>query len=187
MDNPIGHVTWWGVVARVWYLPFAGMAPCLCVCESYDFAECCGSLVMVFYEPLQMSCSSCCKSMQILVDGSWSFSICFSESLQIHADLCRSICRDATIWVPTLPSVSDVSNLFGKYGGSGEYSSTDLVQCDSASWQLLAGVVPAHGVAMDTSLPWSEVLRPLANIQSSSSQAHLLAMSLTISLLIIYK
>ena len=44
-------------------------------------------------------------------------------------------------------------------GGSGEYFSTDLVQCDGASGQLLPGVVPAHGVAMDTSLPWPEVLR----------------------------
>ena len=44
-------------------------------------------------------------------------------------------------------------------GGSGEYFSTDLVQCYGASLQLLAGVVPAHGVAMDTSLPWPEVLR----------------------------
>ena len=41
---------------------------------------------------------------------------------------------------------------------------SNLVQCDRASWQLLAGVVPAHGVAMDTSLPWPEVLRPPANI-----------------------
>ena len=140
-----------------------------------------------FYEPLLMSCSSCWESLQILADRSGSFSICFSESLQIHADLCRSICKGAAIWVPTLPSSSDVSNLFGKYGGSGEYFSTDLVQCDSASWQLLAGVIPAHGVAMDTFLHWSEVLRPPANIQGSSSLAHLLAMSLTILLLIIYK
>ena len=62
---------------------------------------------------------------------------------------------------------------FGKYGGSG-----DLVQCDGASWQLLAGVVPAHGVAMDTSLPWPEVLRPPADIYGTSTQAHVLAMSL---------
>ena len=44
---------------------------------------------------------------------------------------------------------------------------------------LQAGVVPAHRVAMDTSLPWPEVLRPPANIQGTSSQAHLLAISLT--------
>ena len=42
--------------------------------------------------------------------------------------------------------------------------STDLVQCDGARWQLLARVVPTHGVALDTSLPWPEVLRPIANI-----------------------
>ena len=35
-------------------------------------------------------------------------------------------------------------------------------------------MVPAHGVAIDTSLPWPEVLRPPANIQGTSSQAHLL-------------
>ena len=27
-----------------------------------------------------------------------------------------------------------------------------------------AGVVPTHGVAMDASLPWPEVLRPPANL-----------------------
>ena len=48
------------------------------------------------------------------------------------------------------PSLPSPSNLFGKYGGSGEYFSTDLVQCDSASWQLFAMVVPALRVAMDT-------------------------------------
>ena len=40
-------------------------------------------------------------------------------------------------------------------------------QCDSASWQLPAGVVPAHRVAMDASLPWPEVLRPSANLYSA--------------------
>ena len=42
-------------------------------------------------------------------------------------------------------------------------------------------VVPAHGVAMDTSLPWPEVVRPPANIQGTSSQAHLLVMSLNVA------
>ena len=101
-----------------------------------------------FYEPLQISCCSCCESLRILADRSGSFRICFSKSLRIHADLRRSICRGAAIWVRTLPSPSDVSNLVGKYGGSGEYFSTDIVQCDGASWQLLAGVVPPTG------LPW---------------------------------
>ena len=44
--------------------------------------------------------------------------------------------------------------------GQVSISSTDQVQCDGASWQLLAGEVPAHGAVMDTSLPWPEVLRP---------------------------
>ena len=115
------------------------------------------------YKPLQISCCSCWESLWIRVDCIRSFSICFSESLRIHADLRRSICWGAAIWVPTPPSASDVSNLLGKYGGSDEYFSTDLVQCDSASWQLLAGVVPIYRVAMDTTLPWPEVLRPPAN------------------------
>ena len=37
-------------------------------------------------------------------------------------------------------------------------------QCDGASWQLPTGVVPAHGIAMDTSLPRPEVLKPHANL-----------------------
>ena len=67
-------------------------------------------------------------------------------------------------WNDLSPHPSDVSNLFGKYGGSGEYFCTDLIQCDDASRQLLARVLPAHRVAMDTSLPWPEVLRSPANI-----------------------
>jgi len=51
------------------------------------------------------------------------------------------------------PFPSEASNLFSVSKGSGEYFSTDMVQCDSASWQLPAGVVPAHRVTMDTCLP----------------------------------
>ena len=116
------------------------------------------------YEPSQISYCSCCESLLIQADRSGSFSFCFSESLRIHTDLRRSICRGAATWVTTPPSLSDVSNLSVKYGGSGEYFSTGLAQRDGVRWQLLAGVVPAHGVAMDSSLPWPEVLRPPANI-----------------------
>ena len=116
------------------------------------------------YEPLQISYCSCYASLRILADRSGSYSICLSESLQIHADLPRSTGRGAAIWVPTPPSPFDVSHLLHKYGGSGEYFSTDLVQYNGAIWQLLAGVVQAHRVAMDTSLPWPEVLRSHANI-----------------------
>ena len=55
------------------------------------------------------------------------------------------------------------------WGVTGEYFSTDLVQCDGASWQLLAEVVPAHRVAMDTSLPWPEMLRPPKTQKSTFS------------------
>ena len=55
--------------------PFPGVAPCLCVYESYDSADCCGSLANWFYELLQISCCSYCESMPILADRSGSFSI----------------------------------------------------------------------------------------------------------------
>jgi len=51
-------------------------------------------------------------------------------------------------------------------------------QGNGASWQLPTGMVPTHRVAMVTSLPWPEVLSPPANLKGTSSQAHLLAMSL---------
>ena len=86
---------------------------------------------------------SCCESLRILADRSGSFSICFSESLGIHADLQR--CGDLSNH-PSLPFRCFKS--YGKYGGSGEYFSTDLVQCDGASWQLRAGWFPLTG------LPW---------------------------------
>ena len=69
------------------------------------------------YKPLLISCCSCCKSLRILADRTGSFSFCFSESLRIHADLHRSICRGAATWVPTPPSPSDVSNLVVSMGG----------------------------------------------------------------------
>ena len=115
------------------------------------------------YKPLQISCCSCCESLRILADHSRSFSICFSKTLWIHADLRRSICRGAAIWVPTSPSPSDVSNLLGRYGGSGKHF---FHWSGSVWWCQLAAAcraVPAHGVAMDTSLTWPEVLRSPAN------------------------
>ena len=60
---------------------------------------------------------------------------------------------------PPLPPLQIFQTFLLSMGGSGEYFSTGLVHCDGAGGQLLAGVVPAHGVAMDTSLPWPEVLR----------------------------
>ena len=60
---------------------------------------------------------------------------------------------------PSLPPLQIFQTFLVSMGGSGEYFSTDLVQCDGASGQLLAGVVPAHRVAIDNSLPWPEVLR----------------------------
>ena len=76
------------------------------------------------------------------------------------------------------PFPSEVLNLFGKYWGQVSIFPLIWFQCDGASWQLPTGVVPAQGVAMDTSLPWPEVLRPPANLQGTSSQAHLFVMSL---------
>ena len=65
---------------------------------------------------------------------------------------------------PSPPLPSEVSNLFGKYGGQVSIFPLIWFQCDGASWQLPTGVVPVHGVAMDTSLPWPEVLKPPANL-----------------------
>ena len=65
---------------------------------------------------------------------------------------------------PSLAFPSEVSNLFGKYGGPVSIFPLIWFQCDGASWQLPTGVVPVRGVAMDTSLPWPEVLKPPANL-----------------------
>lgn len=43
--------------------------------------------------------------------------------------------------------------------GWGEYFPQNHFQCDSVSWLLHAGVIPAHGVAMDTILLGSNLLR----------------------------
>ena len=98
-----------------------------------------------------------------------------SWSRQIILPVFEQICADSSSQ-PSLPFRS--FKPFGKYGG--QVSNFPLIwfQCDGASWQLPTEVVPAHGVAMDTSLPWPEVLRPPANLKGTSSQAHLLAMSL---------
>ena len=65
---------------------------------------------------------------------------------------------------PSPPFPSQVSSLFGKYGGQESIFPLIWFQCDGASWQLLTRVVPAYGVSMDTSLPWPEVLRPPATL-----------------------
>ena len=59
---------------------------------------------------------------------------------------------------PSPPFPSEISNLFGKYGGQVSIFPLIWFQCDGASWQLPTGEVPAHGVAMYSSLPWPEVL-----------------------------
>ena len=120
------------------------------VCESFDFADPGRSLAVVYTSLCayadKLLLSACCESLQILTDRTRSFSICFSESLQIHADLPRSIWSGAAIWVPTT-----------KYGGSGEYFSTDNlwfsvtvpVSSCSQGWFWLAGFPwkpPCHGL-----------------------------------------
>ena len=71
------------------------------------------------YKPLQISCCSCWESLRILADRSRSFSICFSESLLIHADLPRSICWGAAIWVPIPTSaVWEIRWVFFHWSGS---------------------------------------------------------------------
>ena len=64
-----------------------------------------------FCYPLPISCCSCCESMWILVDRSGSLSICFSKSLQIDADLRRSICRASAISCQRLLGTSSQAHL----------------------------------------------------------------------------
>ena len=66
-----------------------------------------------------------------LSDSSWS--------LQINLLGCSELSPQ-----PFLPFRSFIP-FFSRYEGSGEYFSTDLVQHEGASWQLLARVVPTHG------------------------------------------
>ena len=49
------------------------------------------------------------------------------------------------------------------YAGQVSIFSLIWVQWVDASWQVPKGVAPAHGVAMDTTLPWPEVLGPPCN------------------------
>ena len=122
-------------------------------------------------------------------DVGWSQGLCPSPLLAWHfacfrPDLSRSFClswsKSLPIQAPSPSFPSEVSNLFSKYGGQASIFPLIWSQCDGASWQLPTGVVPAHGVAMDTSLSWPEVLRPPANLYGTSSQAHLLVMSLNV-------
>ena len=53
--------------------------------------------------------------------------------------------------------------------------------CENANWWVHAGVVPAHDVAISTSLLGLNLFRIPSNIQGTSSQALLLAMSLMLS------
>ena len=72
-----------------------------------------------------------------------------------------------SLWIQAAssPFPSEVSsNLFGKYRGQVSIFPLIWFQCDGASWQLPTRVVPAHRVAMDTSLPWPKVLRPHTNL-----------------------
>ena len=150
-------------------------------------------IVSVLSESLQIladlyrSICSCFK--QILVDSCWSTSTCFKTNP--NPNLCRFklIIVDqeylfAGVQVnqaPSPPFPSEVSNHYGKCGGSDEYFFHLIwFQCDGASQQQPIRVVPAHGVSMDTSLHWPEVLRPLANLKGTGSQAHLSAMSLIV-------
>ena len=49
---------------------------------------------------------------------------------------------------PPLPPLQMFQTFLVDMGGQASIFSTDLVQCDGASWQLLAGLFPLTG------LPW---------------------------------
>ena len=81
-------------------------------------ADLCGSIALVS------------ESLRILTDRSGSFSICFSKSLRIHADLPRSICRASAISVAAL-----VANPCGFYFNESLRTHADLSRsiCGCAS------------------------------------------------------
>ena len=100
------------------------------------------------YEPSSIRCCSCCESLQILADRTGSFSLCVSESLRAHADLHRSFCRGVTTWVPTLSSLSDVSNLVVSMEGQVSIFSLIWFSVTVPVGSCLQGSFPLLG------LPW---------------------------------
>ena len=108
-------------------------------------------------------CCCFCNSWWIQADPSGLISICLANPYQFKLIIADQFARLQQIKSPALPSLQNFQS-FSKYEGSGEYFSIDLVQFDGASWQLLAWMAPTHLVAMDTSLPLPEVLRPPANL-----------------------
>ena len=147
-----------------------GLAPSLCWCGSLlaclRIAWLCWSLRITshgLYEPLSISCCSCCESLRILADHTGSFSFCFNESLPIHADLHRSFCRGAAAWVPTPPSPSDVSNIVVSMGGQVSIFPLIWFSVTVPVGSCLQGWLPLTGLPCIPPCLWPEVLRPLAN------------------------
>ena len=104
-----------------------------------------------------------------------------SKSLQILADLCGSICSCLKLivvdywpvceWIklPALPSLQKFQTFLANMA-SGEYFPLICFQGDGVSWQLPMGEVPAHKVAMDTSLHWPEVFRSLPTFKAPGAR-----------------
>lgn len=126
-----------------------------------DLADCCGSIASVLDSSWLWQISNLllcfCKSIWIQADCSRSISMCF---LRIFADL--SCLLQFNLWgckqikLPVLPSLQMFQTFLASIFPLLWFSVT-------ASRQLLTGLVPIHGVAMDTSMPWPEVLRSPAN------------------------
>ena len=124
------------------------------------------------------NCQPVYKLLQIIIGWHglmWTYytsytpPLCWSGTLLVFelilADHFACVLSES-LWIeaPSYPFPSEVSSLFGNCGSQVSIFRLIWFQCDGASWQLATWVVPAHGVAMDTFLPWPEVLRPLANL-----------------------
>ena len=107
------------------------------------------------YEPLSISCCSCCESLWILADHTGSFSFCFSKSLRIHADRHRSFCRGATTW--------DVSNIVVSMGVQVSIFPLIWFSVTVPVGSCLQEWFPLTGLPWIPPCLWPEVLRAPAN------------------------
>ena len=107
------------------------------------------------------------------VDESAVLAICYSFAIIVV--LLQCFARKISYPAPSLPCWESV---LGKYGVRQVFP-LKFLQCDGAGWWPQAGLVPAHRVAMETSLLCLILARgPPPTFLGTSSQAHLLAMSL---------
>ena len=120
------------VVARAWHLPFAGVALCLCVCESWHLADRCGSASQGLCTLYRFSWIIPDQLFAAVFANPGGFKLIVADQLApVLVNLCgfKLIVTDQFAGVqriksPALPSLQKLS---------GEYLSTDLVQSGHSS------------------------------------------------------